>query len=148
MILDTLDNADAYASLNPHFAAAFAFLRRKGLDRLPEGRHEVDGDAVYAVVAKGMGRKPEDALIETHDLYIDIQYVLHGTDTMGWKTRRDLGPETDASDLRNDVAFYQDKPTSWCAVQPGMLAIFFPEDGHLPMISDGELHKVIVKVKA
>ncbi|MBG0791697.1 MAG: YhcH/YjgK/YiaL family protein [Desulfovibrionaceae bacterium] len=146
MILDTLDNANAYAALNPHFKTAFAFLRRAELAELAEGRHEVDGDNVYAVVAKGRGRKPEDALIETHDRYIDIQYVLDGTDTMGFKPRRDLGPATDASDPRSDAAFYADAPTTWCAVTPGMLAIFFPEDGHLPMISDGELHKVIVKV--
>ena len=146
MILDILDNGDAYADLNPHFAKAFEFLHRKDLADLPEGRHEVDGDDVYAVVAKGVGRKPEDAQIETHDRYVDIQYVVSGTDTMGWKPRKDLGPATDASRPADDVAFYEDAPTAWIEVTPGMFALFFPEDAHLPMISDGELHKVIMKV--
>lgn len=146
MILDVLDNCDAYAALNPHFATAFAFLRRPDLAELAEGRHEVDGDNVYAVVAKGIGRKPEDALIETHDNYIDIQFVLKGTDRMGWKPRKDLGSETEASDPRNDVAFYEDTPTVWTEVTPGMFAIYFPDDAHMPMISDGDLHKVIMKV--
>lgn len=148
MILDALDNCDAYANLNPHFTKAFEFLRRNDLADLPEGRHKVDGDNVYAVVAKGMGRKPEDAQIETHDRYVDIQYVVGGTDTMGWKPRKDLGPTTDASQPANDVAFYKDAPTVWSEVTPGMFAIYFPEDAHLPMISDGELHKIIMKVKA
>ncbi|BCS86782.1 YhcH/YjgK/YiaL family protein [Pseudodesulfovibrio sediminis] len=146
MILDVLDNCDRYAALNPHFTTAFAFLKRQDLAKLPEGQHEVDGDAVYAVVAKGPGRAPEDARIETHDHYIDIQYVISGTDSMGWKARKSLGAPTDASDPRADVAFYEDAPTIWTAVTPGMFAIYFPEDGHLPMISDGELHKVIMKV--
>lgn len=146
MILDSLENCDAYAGLNPHFAKAFAFLRRGDLADLPEGRHEVDGN-VYAVVAKGLGRKPEDALIETHDDYIDIQYVINGMDTMGWKPRKALGPATDASEPQNDVAFYKDTPTVWTNVTPGLFAIYFPEDAHMPMISDGELHKVIVKVR-
>ncbi|BDQ35384.1 YhcH/YjgK/YiaL family protein [Pseudodesulfovibrio portus] len=146
MILDILDNADFYVPLNPHLATAFAFLRRPDLAQLETGRHEVDDD-VYAVVARGKGRKVEDALIETHDHYLDLQYVISGTDTMGWKARRDLGPTTEAYDPRSDVAFYKDAPTAWAEVAPGAFAIFFPEDAHLPMISDGELHKVIMKVR-
>lgn len=146
MILDVLTNADFYEGLNPHFGKAFAFLRRSDLATLPEGRHEVDGDNVYAVVAKGQGRKPEDALIETHDHYIDIQFVLKGTDSIGWKPRTALGPATEASDPRSDVAFYKDAAEAWSAVGPGMFGIYFPEDAHMPMISDGILHKVIMKV--
>lgn len=146
MIVDVLDNADFYAALNPHFATAFAFLRQPDLADMPEGRHDVDGDNVFAVVAKGVGRKPEEALIETHDQYIDIQFVLKGTDNIGWKSRKDLGPSTEASDPRNDVAFYQDAPTVWSSVGPNTFGIYFPEDAHLPMISDEELHKVIMKV--
>ncbi len=146
MILDTLENIEAYASLNPNFATAFAFLRDTDLAQLPIGKNEVDGDKVYAVGIKGPGRKPDEGLLETHDKYIDIQLVLRGVDTMGWKARKDLGPTTDASDPRNDVAFYGDKPDAWTVVKAGMFAIYFPEDAHLPMISDGELHKVVVKV--
>ncbi|MGL1863847.1 MAG: YhcH/YjgK/YiaL family protein [Pseudodesulfovibrio sp.] len=147
MILDTLENIEAYASLNPNFATAFAFLRDTDLAQLPIGKNEIDGDKVYAVGIKGPGRKPDEGLLETHDKYIDIQLVLRGVDTMGWKARKDLGPTTDASDPRNDVAFYSDKPDAWTVVKAGMFAIYFPEDAHLPMISDGELHKVVVKIK-
>ena len=39
------------------------------------------------MVTKDPGRKKEDALLETHEKYIDIQLVLTGTDDMGWKTK-------------------------------------------------------------
>ncbi|CCH48025.1 YhcH/YjgK/YiaL family protein [Pseudodesulfovibrio piezophilus] len=146
MIIDILKNASDYVALNPHFAKAFAFLNREDLADLEVGRHDVDGQNVYAVVAKGHGRKAEEALIETHDHYIDIQFVLRGTDSIGWKARHDLGPTIQASDPRSDVDFYEDPPTHWTDITPGMLGIYFPEDGHMPMISEGELHKVIVKV--
>jgi YhcH/YjgK/YiaL family protein len=146
MILDVLDNADRYADLNPRFAAAFAFLRRQDLSELPVGRIDL-ADGLYAVVAKGPGRKPEDALIETHDQYIDLAYVISGTDVIGWKARRDLGPAIEAPDPRADVAFYEDKPTHWAEVRPGMIAAYFPEDAHMPMISDGDIHKIIMKVR-
>jgi len=146
MILDILENADLYAGLNPRFPAAFAFLRRPDLAELPLGRMNLE-DGLYAVVAKGPGRKAEDALIETHDHYIDLAYVIDGTDNIGWKARRDLGPSVEASDPRNDVAFYADAPTHWAEVLPGMIAVYFPEDAHMPMISDGEIHKIIMKVR-
>jgi YhcH/YjgK/YiaL family protein len=146
MIQDCLDNAEAYVDLNPHFMAAFKFLRQNDIADLPEGRHEVDGESIYAVVAKGVGRKPDEALIETHDNYIDIQFVLEGTDNIGWKARKGLGNTTEASNPNNDVAFYEDTPTAWSAIGPGEFGIYFPEDGHLPMISDDKLHKVIMKV--
>lgn len=146
MILDTLENANRYVCLNPRFATAFSMLRRSNIILLPEGRIEIDGDLVYAIAAKGPGKVPADGLLETHDKYIDIHYVISGTDTIGWKARKDLGPPTDESQPDNDVAFYNDEPDAWTAVRPGMFAIHFPEDAHMPMVSPDELHKIIIKV--
>ena len=53
----------------------------------------------------------------------------------------------EASDPRNDVAFYADAPTHWSEVGPGMIAVYLPEDAHMPMIADHEVHKVIMKVR-
>jgi YhcH/YjgK/YiaL family protein len=146
MIIDILDNADLYAGLNPRFPAAFAFLRRADLAELPEGRHDLE-DGLYAMIAKGPGRKVEDALIETHDHYIDLAYLVSGVDRIGWKPRRDLGPTMEAPDPRSDVAFYADAPTHWSEVGPGMIAAYFPEDAHMPMIGDNEMHKIVVKIR-
>lgn len=146
MILDVLDNADLYAGLNPRFPAAFAFLRRNDLAELPMGRLDLE-DGLYAMVSKAPGRTVEDALTETHDHYIDIQFVLAGHDDVGWKARKDLGPAVPAEDPRADVAFYEDAPTHWTTVLPGMIAIYFPEDAHMPFINEEEMHKIVVKVR-
>ena len=146
MILDIIEHADAYSSLNPHFAAAFEFLNRNDLAELPEGRNEIDGDNVFAIIIKAPGRKPKEGLLETHDKYIDIQAVIKGVDNMGWKARKALGPATTGYAPEKDVAFYEDEPDAWTTVKSGMFAIYFPEDAHLPMISDKNLHKVVIKV--
>lgn len=146
MIVDNLENAQKYYALNPHFEKAFEALLRNDLTELKPGRFEIDGDNVYGVIAKGPGRPKSEGMIETHDKYIDIQFILSGTDTIGWKDRSELTAPNTASDTRNDVVFYDDKPSTWTSITPGMFGIYFPNDGHMPMISDGELHKVIVKV--
>lgn len=145
MILDILANADRYADLNTRFRAAFDFLRRTGLDSLPVGRAEIDG-SLYATVANGPGRSPVDALIETHDRYIDIHYLITGSETIGWKARADLGQAAETPDPRGDVTFYPDKPVAWTTLSPGMIAVYFPEDAHMPMLSGGNIHKVVVKI--
>ncbi|MCE5210457.1 MAG: YhcH/YjgK/YiaL family protein, partial [Deltaproteobacteria bacterium] len=85
MISDVLENAHRYLALHKGFAEAFDFLLRPDLKELPAGKHEIDGENVYAIVAKEYGRRKEDALLETHEKYIDIQLILAGTDEMGWK---------------------------------------------------------------
>lgn len=147
MIIDCLDQFAQYVKLNKHFATAFAVLNRANLAPLNEGRMEVDGLDVFAEVIRGQGKKPGEAPLETHDQYIDIHYVLDGTDLVGWKARKDMVQPRPKEDPNADVIFYDDEPDAWVQLKPGQFAICFPEDGHVPMISFGEIHKVVVKVK-
>ena len=146
MILDRLECADRYAGLNPYFEKAFDFLRQTRLEELAPGRNEIDGDRVYAMVLRGPGRSRDEARLEAHRKYIDIQVSLSGTDEIGWKGKS-LCTEPDGDyDPGGDCELFTDTPDAWVAVGPGSFAVFFPEDAHAPMVADGELHKVVVKV--
>ena len=146
MILDTLENAHRYTALNSGFAKAFEFLQRPDLKTLPVDKYEIDGERVYATVVKDFGRKKGDARLETHREYIDIQLVLAGTDTMGWKPLQACTTPAGAYDQDVDLQFYLDPPDAWLATGSGNFAIFFPEDAHMPMVSPEQLHKIVVKV--
>ena len=146
MILDVLENAYRYLALNKGFPKAMEFLLRPDLNELPVEKYEIAGDRVYAMVAKDPGRKKEDALLETHEKYIDIQFVLAGTDEMGWKTKSLCKHPTGEYDTDSDIQFFADDPDAWLSVGRGFFVIFFPEDAHMPLISAGQLHKVVVKV--
>ena len=146
MILDRIEQADLYASLNPHFAKAFAFLRQKGLDKLSDGRHDIDGDNVYALVVKGTCKPPSEAKLEAHRRYIDIQYLISGCDSMGWKSCKLSKNSEGPYNHKTDAELFSDTPSVWLTLGPGDFAIFFPEDAHAPGVGDGEFHKVVVKV--
>ncbi len=146
MILDDLANCERYFKLHPGFAIAFAFLRRKDLGNLPPGRHEVDGDRVYASVDKGDGRGRPGAKLEAHRKYIDIQFVFAGTDEMGWKTLKQCTQLEQPYDDKKECAIFGDESDAWITTRPGQFVIFFPEDAHAPMRGDGPIHKVILKV--
>ncbi|MBU0483215.1 MAG: YhcH/YjgK/YiaL family protein [Proteobacteria bacterium] len=148
MILDVLENASRYSPLHQGFAKAFEFLRRADLKKLAVGRYEIDDERIFAMVAKEPGRKKEEAQLETHEQYIDIQMVLAGTDEMGWKPRSSCRHPAGEYDQPSDLQFFTDAPDSWLLTKSGAFAIFFPEDAHLPLISSGQIHKVVVKVAA
>jgi YhcH/YjgK/YiaL family protein len=146
MILDRLSLAARYTPLHAGFAKALAFLSRTDLEQLPLGKYEIDGDHVYATIARSPGRTREQAQLESHRKYIDIQLVLQGVDQMGWKNlagcRQSVGPY----DAERDFELFSDAPDAWIDVAPGAFVIFYPEDAHAPLVSVSELHKVVVKV--
>ena len=146
MIIDVLDNADRYLTLNKGFKTAFSFLMRSNLGSLAPGRHEVANDRVFALVEDAPGRKREQAELESHEKYIDIQLVVSGTDMMGWKRTATCTQISKEYHPSKDIRFFKDTPDVWLPVSAGMYAIFFPEDAHMPMISDGHLRKVIMKI--
>jgi YhcH/YjgK/YiaL family protein len=153
MILDILENAHQYCGLGSGFEKAFDFLRRPDLKSLPAGEYDIDGEQIFAVVSRGPGRRKEDARLEIHRTYIDIQMILAGTDTMGWKPLVSCKTPAGSYDPERDLRFFDDAPDAWIDVAAGGFAIFFPEDAHMPMISSGQghseqIHKVVVKIAA
>lgn len=146
MIVDILDNAERYESLQTGFAEGFAFLRRPDLSELTDERYDIDGDRVFAIVSNGPGRGKEGALLETHRRYIDIQYVIDGNDEMGWKPHQACKQPTMEYDSEKDYQLFADMPDIWLNCSSNTFAIFFPEDGHMPNISPGNIHKIILKI--
>jgi YhcH/YjgK/YiaL family protein len=145
MILDTLDNAAKYANLKIGVSEAFGFLDQPGLADLPDGKYEIFGERVFAIVTRENGRRAEDGELEGHRKYIDIQYVISGEESMGWKPRKGLVNSV-AYDAEKDLEFFEGTPDSIVHVPPGSFVVFMPRDAHLPLIGSGAIHKVVVKV--
>jgi biofilm protein TabA len=148
MIFDLFTNIHCYEALNRGFIKAIEFLEGTDLDRLAVGRYEIDSDRIYAMVSRDPGRKKEDAQLEVHKKYIDIQLVLSGTDNMGWKPLKRCIKPVSRFDRDDDIGFFYDEPDVFLPVGPGFFTIFFPEDSHMPLVGDGELHKVVIKIAA
>jgi YhcH/YjgK/YiaL family protein len=145
MILDSLDNAEHYYILNPGFKKAFEFLKKSNVTEL-EGRIDIDGDRVYSIVVKAEGTGHEDAQLEAHRKYIDIQFGIAGIHEFGWKPLRQCLTVTKPFDEKDDYGFFGEEPDVWIPVKPGQFAVFFPWDGHTPKGGKGSLHKILIKV--
>jgi biofilm protein TabA len=147
MILDSLDNAERYYGLHPRFAKAFEFIRSQDAESLEPGKFQIDGTDLHASVSLKDGVIESAAKFEAHDQYIDIQFCPEGKEQIGWAPREHCKNIRDPYNAEKDVTFFNDKPATYFHLHQGEFAIFFPEDVHAPMIGEGPIKKLVVKVK-
>ena len=148
MIIDKIENLKNYASVNPLFPKVVEFIEQNDLDKLELGKHEIVGKDLFVNIQMAKDRSPEEAVIETHDKMIDIQIPLSGEETFGY-TQRDLLPKAEYNAEKDITKIPDLAADSYITCQPGMMAIFFPQDGHAPCIAGvPEFKKAIFKVKA
>ncbi len=148
MVIDTLENFGKYVSLNPLFGQVANFISTHDLASLEPGKYELAGADLYVNVTSAKGKDPSDAVLETHVRMIDVQIPISTVETYGFTPLSAL-PEAEYN-ADKDIAKYGDlSAESYVTCQPGMFAIFFPQDGHAPCISmEPEIKKIIFKVKA
>ena len=146
MILARMTEADRYAILHPLFARAFEFLRSTDLSALAPGMHDIEGEQLFAIVEDCAGRTRDEAKLECHRRYIDIQLVLEGVDEMGWKPVVECADAATEYDGARDIRFFNDAPASWIATPAGAFCLFFPDDAHAPLVSTDRIRKVVVKI--
>ena len=149
MILDTLDNAARYESLNSRFAKAFAYLRTVDGSQ-PLGRHDLDGDHCFALVQTYETKPQEKALFEAHRKYIDVQFVHSGRETILWAPLAAMKEETMSYDEAKEAALWKlVADVTPLHMSAGHFAILYPEDAHAPCIEwekPEQVFKVVVKV--
>lgn len=147
MIADLLEKSDLYASMDDRLAVAFRYLQTTDLASLENGKYEVEGKEVYAVVSEYNTKDVAEAKWEAHRNYADVQVIIKGEEKMGFaplsalEVKEDYNPDKDIVILKGTG--------DYVTVKPGMFAVFFPHDGHQPCVAvngSAPVKKVVVKV--
>lgn len=151
MVLDRIENSERYESLHTGFKKAFDFIRNNDLASLEEGRYEIDGDDVFALIQCYETAPASEKQIEAHRNYIDIQYMVSGEEMIGYTGSQNLTVTVPYSS-DSDIEFYSHKNTTFCYLEPGTFAVFFPEDPHMPCCRiDAEVpvkaKKLVLKIR-
>ena len=148
MIVDTLNNASKYYSAHPLFAKAFEYIRQTDLANAADGKADI-ADGLKSIFSNSPGKTKEASLakFECHNKNIDIQVCISGEETIGWKPREKCVTPNGEYNAEKDVQFYNDAPDTFFQLNNGQFAIFFPEDVHAPMIGEGNIKKLVIKVR-
>ena len=147
MVVDKIENYRLYSTLTNRLAKGFEFITNTDLASIESGKYDIDNDNIFAIVQEYDTKEEQDCVLESHHKYIDIQYMIKGTELMGVTCLNDQVIVEE--NLEKDYTFYNAE-TSMLKVEEGMFTIFFPEDLHRPGVKAGQIakvKKVVVKVK-
>jgi YhcH/YjgK/YiaL family protein len=150
MIVTDLEHIDRPLRVTLALRKAVDFLRLCDIHNLPEGRVEIDGDRVFALVQRYETTKADTPKFECHRKYIDVQYIVSGEEVIGWAPIERM-TITEAYDAGRDVCFGTVAKGAWTPLhlQAGQLSVLYPEDGHAPKLPNhapSPVMKIVVKV--
>ena len=144
MIVDNIKNYLTY-NLSEKLNAGLKYLHDTDFKNLENGNYDIIKDEVYAIVQDYNTK--EIGQLEAHREYIDIQYIVKGSERIGIST---LDNQTPSTEYKPDIIFYKDNATDFITMCENDFAIFYPQDLHMPCIMINEpkyVKKVVVKVK-
>ena len=137
-----------YFALHPQMRKLFDYLSRHDLSVVPAGRIELDGDRLFINVSDVDLKSKEEQKLEVHRAYIDVHVPLSGDEIIGWSSLKDIPEQSDDPfDETADFALYSAPANEYFTVRPGQFFICHPDDAHAPIIGEGKLRKLIVKIK-
>lgn len=147
MIVDLLTNSNLYNAIHPRITRALEYLAETDFNSMSLGKYEVDGTDIFAIVNEYETKDAADCLWEAHRKYIDIHYILRGSELIGTTLLTNQSPTKDY-DVENDYWLFEGGESKQ-VLQPGMFTIFYPHDihstSHHPN-SKSFVRKVVMKV--
>ena len=148
MIFDTIGNLSTYRGISKNLDTAIDYLLSTDFDKVEDGKYEVDSREVHVAISTYDTKVEADAKTETHNNYIDIQYIIAGEECMKYAPKSECTPYV-AYNSEKDVEFFTSDDMVELVVSTGKYAIFFPQDAHKPAYhhSVHNVRKVLVKIK-
>ena len=147
MIKDYLKNVKNYYNLSENLKKGFDWLEKNNLKDLSDGRYEIDNNKIYASIQTYETK--EDANYEAHRNYIDIQYMIKGSEKIGVSDLSNCVTCIEYDNAR-DLEFFNIKcREEFLELKEGQFMVFFPTDAHKPSITLDKkevVKKVVVKV--
>lgn len=148
MVKDKLSAHQLYESLNPRLKAAFEWLTKHAAGDIPDGRSELDGDKLVALPQRYDTHPFNAKLFETHKKYIDIQYIISGSEKIYIGDPAGMDVAVEFSEAK-DIAFHDGRGSA-VDMAAGDFMIIWPHEAHCPgcdPVSEAvAVRKIIMKV--
>jgi YhcH/YjgK/YiaL family protein len=142
--------AKAYFKNSDRWNKAFTFLKDNDLLKLELKRYDLDGNNLYVIISEYNTKNPETARFEAHQKYIDIQYVVSGSEIIGIAPLTSKDSVLQKYDPAKDIEFLSVKKGLMVKATPARFFVFFPEDAHMPGLKEetnAPVRKAVVKIR-
>ena len=128
------------------------YLLSANLDELQPGTiYPIEGDAIFAKASEYMTEPVSQRAAERHEKFIDIQYILSGSEKIGIGRVETAGPVKEAALASKDFMKYNTIDDEvFVTLTPGTFVICYPWDVHRancnPENVPVHVKKILVKV--
>jgi YhcH/YjgK/YiaL family protein len=147
MIYDNLRNANIYFPLGEKIQKALTYLQTTDFRSMEPGIYDIEGTDVYATISDYASKPLSSGKWEGHKKYIDIQYIVSGTEKIGFTEPMKVIPLDEYNPIK-DCTIYKGEG-SFISLEEKHFCILFPTDIHMPGIAihiPKPVRKVVVKV--
>lgn len=148
MILSNLSKIQNYSYLNSGFIKALRFLKKNDFSIFENGRYDIEGDRMFAIVDEFIPKSISEIQWESHEQYAIIHYIFRGEERIGISKISDL-EKTSEYLPEKDTTFYKGEG-QFVTIKDGDFIIFFPKEAHTYGLSSGKntvIKKVIIKIR-
>jgi YhcH/YjgK/YiaL family protein len=145
MIVCPWKDLGRYAPIIPGLAEAMEAVAAL-TDWTPRTIALSDGNKI--LVQEGTTKDASTQLIEAHRNYLDIQYIVQGSETMGWAPIEALTPAGEYNAVKDKIMYAGH--VDFMDIAQGYCYVVYPEDGHMPGVHLKEpqsYRKLVVKLK-
>lgn len=141
--------AQQYFANQEYWDIAFEFLASADLNSIELGKYELLGEDVFAMVSEYNTKNVENARLEAHKKYADIQFMIAGEELMGVCALQNT-VVTIHYDEAKDVCFLDSPDVEYHKADQSNFFVFLPSDAHRPCVKVEEnipIKKVVIKVR-
>ena len=133
MIFDHISHAKQYAGLHAGVDKMLETVKEYTSENFSDSRVVLDGDKLFMNFFQYETHAPETAQLEAHKKYIDVMYMVEGSETIYVKNTeqiqtitKEYTPEMEAllGKMDPDVAAIR--------LAAGSFVVLFPQDAHAP----------------
>ncbi|MGB1309000.1 MAG: YhcH/YjgK/YiaL family protein [Oceanihabitans sp.] len=148
MIFDKIEHADIYLNKNEYINKAIKFLQTEDLNALAAGRHEIDGDNVFALVLEYDTHPLLEGKWEAHRKYYDLQYIVEGKEQIAIANINTM-KVVEAYNKEGDYELFSGEVTELKTLSEKDFILLSPHEVHQPGIvinnTIQKIKKIVVK---
>jgi YhcH/YjgK/YiaL family protein len=134
--------------ISPLLDRALEYVAATDFAWMEDGRREIDGDRLFALVQSYTTKPGSEVVFEAHRAYTDLQLVVRGREAIGWAPTSSL-TSVEAYSAERDLEFFTGAEALSLPLQEGWFAVLLPQDAHKPcceLRGAAQVRKVVVKI--
>lgn len=149
MIFDRAENLSRYMD-RADARRIFEFVSSVN-SKTPTGRHEIDGDRLFAFVSEYQTKTREEAVLEAHNQYLDLHFPVFGEEKQEFYDRSEMIESVPYNSECEAALYCFPERKNELILRPGFFTLYFTDDAHAPQLAVEEsetVRKIVVKAAA